>query len=109
MSHDYHQGQPNYNKQQLYKDGCAECKMRAESAYPFEYVNLRAAWNRATRFAQGRLDPAELPVSETEAPLLRILWSLILMLQRDGIPLGQYPGDTAVLLHGILSERKAEG
>lgn len=98
MSHDYHQGEPGYNEHQLYKDGCAECASRAVGDYPFEFVDLRYAWGRALRFERGRLAPEESPVSATEVPLLRILWSLMILMERDGIPLGQYPGDTAAIL-----------
>jgi hypothetical protein len=99
VSHDYHEGLPNYNEHQLYFDGCHECKMRAQSDYPFEKVkDLKFAWLRACRFEQGNLDPAELPISETEAPVLRMLWSLIVKLQRVGLPIGLFPGDLAKLL-----------
>lgn len=105
MSHDYHEGQSNYNPHQLYFDGCDECKMRANGAYPFEKVkDLRAAWSRAIRFEQGNLEPSELPVSETEIRILRIIWSLAVELHRYGIPFGMFPGDTAQTLRDMFNE-----
>lgn len=105
MSHAYHEGQPNYNPNQLYFDDCDECKTRANGAYPFEKVkDLRAAWQRAYRFETGRLEPVELPVSETEIPVLRILWSLMIELQRYGIPFGMFPGDVAQSLRDMFNE-----
>jgi hypothetical protein len=106
-SHDYHEGAPNYNQHQLYYDGCDECKFRAAGQYPFEKVDLKFAWGRAVRFEQGRLDPAEQPISEAEAPVLRLLWSLIVQLERHGIPLGQFPGETAQILREMIREKRA--
>lgn len=98
MSHDYHEGAPNYNPHQLYYDGCGECKERAEGSYPFEKIDLRAAWLRAIAFEQDALQPDMLPVSQVEARVLRLIWSMAVTFQRAGIPLGLYPPDAVEAL-----------
>src|SRR5271167_3664742 len=101
MSHDYHQGQPNYNQEQLYFDGCAECAQRAaDPVLAITYIkDIKRAWTRATRFEKDWLVPEELPVSETEAPILHLLWCLQVVLERQrDLPIGVVPGSLDKLL-----------
>jgi len=101
VAHDYHQGAANYNPYQLFHDGCAECKLNAESMYPFSKIkDMRQAWHRACRFEQGRLEPEE-AVSNVEVRVLRILWSLMVRLEREGLSLGLYPGDISGVMYPI--------
>jgi len=98
--HDYHQGAENYNAQQLLHDHCDECKRRSEhpAAAIDKLKDVKAAWHRAYRFEKGWLAPEELPISEAEVPILRILWALQIRLNMDGVPLGAYPGDLATVI-----------
>jgi hypothetical protein len=68
--------------------------MRAERPdLMFAYIkDFPSAWGRAIRHGLGTLDPAELPLSETEAPVLRVIYSLAVILQKHGIPFGLFPG-----------------
>jgi hypothetical protein len=102
MSHDYHEGHPNYNKFQLFYDGCTECKMRAEHpVWSVEYLkDFRAAWMRAIRFEKGQLEPSE-AVSNTEVPVLRTLWALVVQFERIGYPIGVFPGDVTQIAIGV--------
>ena len=92
MSHDYHEGQPNYSPAQLLKDGCEECSQR--SSRPWVAINnldpatFARAWVRAADFERGQLDD----VSLAEVPLLRILWAIQIQLEQRGIPIGTVPG-----------------
>lgn len=108
MSHDYHQGQPNYNQFQLYYDGCEECKKRStDPSLVFSYLkDFRAAWHRAVRFQTDSMSPEELPISETEAPVLRMLVSLAVEFERYSVPFGQFPGDTTRILRQLADETK---
>lgn len=109
MSHDYHQGAANYNPHQLFYDGCYECKRNAEGMYPFDKIkDMRQAWYRAHQFEKDLLGPEE-AVSNTEVRVLRILWSLMVRFEREGIPLGQYPVDTSAFLREMLGELKKSG
>jgi len=100
MGHDYHEGQPNYNKYQLFHDGCYECKTRVESPVrAIEHIkDMQLAWHRAVSFEKDWLTSDELPISEAEAPVLRMIWALIVRFERDGIPLGIYPPLVASIL-----------
>ena len=99
MGHDYHQGQPNYNRKQLFHDGCAQCKSRAESPSTlFDHVDMREAWARAVKLGRGELEDHDLPISDVELPVLRMMWSMIIGLERHGLPIGSYPPDVAVVL-----------
>jgi hypothetical protein len=87
VTHDYHEGQPNYHPDQLLKDGCAECKFRSEHIHAaLAHMDTRrfaVAWMRAIDFEMGRLDN----VSQAEAPLLRVIWSTARLLgQLQGHP-----------------------
>ena len=76
MSHDYHEGQPNYHPDQVLKDGCRECAVRsADPVLVLAHLDLRGfvlAWKRAIDFENGRLDNA----SETEVTFLKMLWGM---------------------------------
>jgi hypothetical protein len=103
MSHDYHEGLPNFSPHQLFHDGCDECEQRASHQYAFAKVDLKAAWLRAYRWEKRQLSEAEQPISIAEAPHLRMIWTIQVLLERDGVPLGVYPGDLATIIRRELS------
>lgn len=76
LTHDYHEGQPGYHPDQILKDGCQECKQRADNpALAISHLDVKSfvlAWQRAIDFEYGRLDN----VSVTEVPFLRLLWGI---------------------------------
>jgi len=76
MTHDYHEGQTNYHPDQILKDGCQECKGRADNpGVALAHMDAKSfvlAWKRAIDFENGRLSN----VSETEVPFLRLLWCI---------------------------------
>jgi len=109
VSHDYHEGHANYNKFQLYFDGCTECEIRSSHpVWAIEYLrDFKAAWMRAIRFEQSMLHPDEMPISEAEAPVLRMLWALVVQFERIGYPIGIFPGDVTQVAIGFgRSERR---
>ena len=73
MTHDYHEGQPNFSAHQILKDGCAECKQRSENvelaiSHMDKFTFIRA-WGRAELWARAGLPDG----SHAEMPVIRTL------------------------------------
>jgi len=93
MSHGYHEGLPGYTPQQILHAGCAECEARArEHSHGLAHLDQHRfayAWQRA---AQWRSGTGNLPdLDQAEIPLLEMLWSVQIQLERFGIPIGMLP------------------
>lgn len=96
MTHDYHEGLPDYNEAQILHDGCIECEQRAAEPYlgitSLDVVSFQAAWRRAAAWTRGRLNDAQHTVSAAERPMLAALWAVQVQLDRAGISLlGELP------------------
>jgi hypothetical protein len=77
---------------QLLHDGCEECTARSQEADRglgrLDRTNFLRAWRRAAQLHRHGLHD----VSETEIPLLDMLWSVQLRLQdATGLAIGQLP------------------
>jgi hypothetical protein len=90
-AHDYHEGLPGFSPEQILHTGCAECEFRgkdvSEAIVYLDGRNFARAWKRAADWNTTGA-PA---ICEAEVPLLRVLWSLQLQLERLGIPIGEIP------------------
>jgi hypothetical protein len=81
--HDYHDALPGFNPAQILHDGCAECEQRGRdlSFGQLDGRNFERAWKRAVQWnAEGLPD-----ISDAEAPMLRVLWDIILQLEHRGV------------------------
>ena|SRR5258706_5849344 len=97
MSHDPHHTLPGYSPNQILIDGCAECEARsARPDHGLDHLDMTsfahawaraAAWNSAT----------PVYVCPTEAPLLRVLWSVQVQLERRGVPIGHIPSGELII------------
>ena len=89
--HDYHEGLPGFSEAQILHDGCGECEAR--SKYPdgglahLDRLNFANAWMRAARWNRSGLSD----LAKAEIPLLSILWSVQIQLERLGFTIGQVP------------------
>ena len=97
MSHDHHQSLPGYSANQIMVDGCGECEHRSErrdhGLDNLDPLNFERAWYRAARHGQRGLTD----VSVNEAPMLNLLWSVQVQLERRGVPIGYCPGSTLIV------------
>jgi hypothetical protein len=93
VTHSYHEGYRSYSPAQILNDGCIECSYRASGRDRgiawLDPDTFARAWHRAADWNRmgGGLDD----VSETEAPLLSVLWSVQLKLELLGWPIGELP------------------
>ena len=92
--HEFHPDLPGFDGRQVWHDGCEECEDRG--ADPIRGMTLLdperfdAAWRRA---ADWERDKDVGRVSDAERPLLRLLWTFQVMLQRHaGVEPGTLPG-----------------
>jgi hypothetical protein len=95
--HSYHEGLPGFSPAQLLHDGCAECESRAGSRdhgiANLDRHNFRLAWQRSAQW-----NTVGVPdIARAEIPMLSVLWSVQLHLERYGFPIGQLPGHLVVL------------
>lgn len=93
MTHDYHDALPGYDPEQILHDGCSECEYRAglddHGLSTLDALTFRRAWTRA---ADWNRTLNRVVVSAAEAPLLRLLWSTQLQLERvANWPIGYIP------------------
>lgn len=91
MSHGYHEGERGYSAAQVLHDGCDECKQRSvdpsDAIARFDGHNFVTAWQRAA--AWNRTGLAD--IADVERPVLSVLWSVQLQLERLGVPIGTVP------------------
>lgn len=89
--HTYHDVLPGFNAEHILHDGCEECEERGRDLRlgALDGRNFERAWERAVQWNTEGLD-----VSNAEVPILRVLWDVILHLERRGIPNAPCPGRT---------------
>jgi hypothetical protein len=92
-AHDDHLGLPGYDERQIYKDGCGTCEARGgdfeEALVHMDGQTFGRAWRRAYQWQH---NGGDLAISKAEAPMLRHLWTVQVMLERCcGVPLGELP------------------
>lgn len=89
--HDYHEALPGYDPAQILYDGCDECAARAtyndHGIAKLDMDNFARAWHRA---ADWNTTGTGTPISSVERPMLDVLWSIQLQLERRGVPIGQF-------------------
>ena len=89
--HDYHDGLAGYSARQLLHDGCGECESRAKSVShgisTLDRQNFVIAWQRAAEWNRTGLPD----IARAEMPMLSVLWSVQIQLERYGIPIGELP------------------
>jgi hypothetical protein len=82
MSHDYHEGLPGFDPQQILVDGCLECETRSRwsdhGICSLDRERFAEAWVRAHQWHMKRLDN----VSDAELPLLETLASVQAAMRR---------------------------
>lgn len=85
--HDYHEKLPGFHPEQILHDGCRECEERAESKdggiSHLDTANFGRAWLRARAWNTFGLSN----VAAAEVPMLSILWSVYVQLERRGVAL----------------------
>lgn len=90
--HDYHDALPGYDPEQLLHDGCTECEARAtycdHGISKLDSQNFARAWRRAYHWNVGGTGTQ---ISDAERPMLTVLWSVQLQLERRGVPIGHLP------------------
>jgi len=94
MAHDYHEGLPGYDPQQILHDGCGECEQRAYSdaahgITQLDRLHFAQAWVRAAEWNQR--SSVGLSLSHAELPMLRTLWAIQVQLAGWGQPIGTLP------------------
>jgi hypothetical protein len=93
VSHDYHEQLHGYDPAQILVDNCGECEARSEYSdhgiSSLDSDRFEAAWKRAA--AWFRAGGVWEEVSDAEVPLLAVLWSVQVQLERLGVPLGTVP------------------
>lgn len=96
-SHDYHPGLPGYHPDQLLHDGCGVCERRAKvfsnAIAHMDAERFAQAWKRTCDWQRGgntetRVSPT---LSKVECEVYENLWSVIVQLERRGIPIGEAP------------------
>jgi len=89
--HAYHEQLPGYSAAQLLHDGCEECENRAKERdggiAHLDRQNFAKAWVRAAAWNREGVPD----VARAELPMLAMLWSVQLQLERLGVPIGQLP------------------
>jgi hypothetical protein len=99
MTHDYHDGLPGYNDEQILHDGCQECEARSGSRNHgiahLDPTNFRRAWRRAAEWNQGTLDNST--ISQAEIPLLDVLWAVQIKLENSGLRVGFLPDEAMAM------------
>lgn len=95
--HDYHQGLPGYHPNQILHEGCRECEHRGQrprvALTHLDQSNFRRAWERAAQWNYGQLEAGD-HIAVTEVELLETLWSIQILLEREGVPIGTLPVPT---------------
>jgi hypothetical protein len=91
VTHTYHDALPGYSDAQILHDHCGECEARAASGdhgiANLDVPSFARAWARATEWQVcGLLD-----LAQAEAPMLAVLSSVQVQLERFGVPFGQLP------------------
>lgn len=93
MTHAPHDIHPGYDPGQVMFDGCAECAERSERTdrgiTALDPGRFARAWKRAADWQRGQLAGSR--VSDAEAPLLSVLWSVQIQLEQAGWPIGELP------------------
>jgi hypothetical protein len=91
VSHDYHEQLHGYDPAQILVDNCGECEHRSEYSdhgiSSLDSDRFEAAWKRAADWNWSRAGQ----VSDAEAPLLSVLWSVQVQLERSASRLGTLP------------------
>lgn len=89
--HVYHDRLLNFHPDQILHDGCPECEARAaepdHGIAHLDAVRFERAWVRAAVWQTRGLAT----VSNAELPMLKVLRTIQVQLERRGIPLGQCP------------------
>lgn len=76
--HAYHEGLPGFDPAQILHDGCPECEARgADPANGIGYLDNGNYRRAVTRAIMWETDYAP-AISQAEAPLLRMLWTVLL-------------------------------
>lgn len=93
MSHAPHESLRGYSPNQILVDSCAACEDRCMSRSlgiaDLDDEGFAKAWLRAFQWERGQLDDR---VSNCEAPMLSVLWSVQVALSKRGVPLtGRVP------------------
>ncbi len=92
MTHDYHEGLPQFSEEQILHDGCGECEERGKRVWVgiahLDQRNFARAWQRAAAWNKGGLPD----ISVAESDVLRTLWAVQLKLEPRGITIGEVPG-----------------
>jgi hypothetical protein len=97
VTHSYHDGLDGFDARQILHDHCAECEYRGKdvsSALAHMDDNTFArAWKRAYDLEASTGDYTAVgPVADAEVDLLKVLWGVMVILQRFGVPLdGEVP------------------
>ena len=93
MSHDSHQFGAGDMTAPVFDDECGECGRkvlgRDRGISALDAFSFAAAWQRAADWNRGKVTN----VTVTEAPLLDVLWSVQVQLERHGVPIGELPHD----------------
>jgi hypothetical protein len=89
--HDYHDGLPGFSGYQMLHDGCGECESRAASSDhgigTLDKWNFERAWRRSALWNRNGVTD----LSHAERPMLTVLWSVQVQLERHGAPIGEVP------------------
>lgn len=90
-THTYHEGLPGYHEDQILHDGCDECEARGRNFHMamanMDRLTFIAAWERAAEWHRHGLPNG----SRIELEVLQVLWTVQVMLERVGWPIGQVP------------------
>lgn len=101
--HGPHEGQPGYSPAQILPDGCGECARRGADVplaiASMDAQNFARAWRRAADWNRAGLPD----ISETEAPLLQVLWSIQIQFENRGFPIGECPDNGVNELAAFLA------
>lgn len=106
MTHAPHEVHAGYDAGQVMFDGCTECAEHATrmdcGITALDPGRFATAWRRAAGWQRGQLAGSR--VSDAEAPLLSVLWSVQIQLENIGWPLGELPRpDVAAQIVALLS------
>ena len=87
-AHTYHNDLPGYDERQILHDGCPECERRGgDPRLALSHMDnevFRRALARAVEW-QSSSYSGRLAISAAEAPLLEVIWSVALHMERAGI------------------------
>ncbi len=97
MSHDNHHAATGYTEGQLLVDGCGECEYRSRrrdhGLDNLDRDDFERAWRRAAEWNSA----TPVNVSVAEAPMLSVLWSIQVQLERRGVPIGHIPSGELIM------------